>query len=148
MFCVDPKYLYAALRREQYRLQVLDDILVKLNQALFLTKVNLSSAFWQLMLDEKSSLLTAFTALFGRLPFELEESCKIFQKRLVQALDNLECVICVADEVLVYGGTPGEHDKHLENFLERRLQQRICLIAENFDYGVTTVAFFRTHPDR
>lgn len=38
-------------------------------------------------------------------------------------LDNLEDEICVADDVLVYCRKPEEHEEHLEDFLERCLQQ-------------------------
>lgn len=47
----------------------------------------------------------------------------------------MEGVICIANDVLLYGKTPEEHDKHLEDFLEH------CLRTEKFGYRFTTVAF-------
>lgn len=118
---------------------------MELNKTRLFTEADLSSASWKLVLNEKSSLLTTFATPFGRfrwfrLLFGLKLPSEIFQKRLIQAPNNLKGVICFADDVLVYGRTPGEHDKHLEDFLERCMPQGIRRSAEKFDRRLTTVA--------
>jgi len=70
--CIDPK----PLKRERYQIPVIDDVLPDLAEARVLTKVDLASAFWQLELDDESSLLTTFATPHGRyrwlrLPFGL-----------------------------------------------------------------------------
>ena len=52
--------------------------------------------------------MTTFVTPFGRykwlrLPFGLNVSSEIFQKRLNMALEGLEGVMCVADDIIVYG---------------------------------------------
>ena len=89
--CIDPKPLNAALKRERYQIPVIDDVLPDLAEARVFTKVDLASAFWQLELDDESSLLTAFATPHGRyrwlrLPFGLCVSSEIFQKHLNQEL--------------------------------------------------------------
>jgi transposase InsO family protein len=144
--CIDPKPLNAVLRREHYRLPTLDDILPNLAQARFFTKVDLSSAFWQLRLNHKSSYLTTFGTPFGRfrwlrLPFGLKVSSEIFQKRLIQALDNLTGVICVADDVLIFGKTLEEHDDNLTKFFQRCVERGIHLTADKIEYRANSVTF-------
>ena len=85
------------------------------------TKVDLASAFWHLELDDESSLLTTFATPYGwfrwlRLPFGLNVSSEIFQKRLNQELEGLPGVKCIADDVLVYGISEADHDRNLANF--------------------------------
>ena len=106
--CIDPKPLNKALKRNYYQLPVIDDILPELSSAKVFPKLDLNSAFWQLNLDDESSKLTCFKTPFGRLrwrrlPFGLSMSSEIFQHRLNAALEGLPGVICVADDIVVYG---------------------------------------------
>ena len=85
--CIDPKPLNAALKRERYQIPVIDDLLPDVTDACVFTKVDLSSAFWHLELDEKSSVLTTFATPYGRfrwlrLPFGHNVSSVIFWKHL------------------------------------------------------------------
>lgn len=122
--CIDPKPLNEALKRERYQLPVLDELLPELSESRVFTKVDLSSAFWHLELDEESSLLTTFLTPFGRyrwnrLPFGLNISSEIFQKRLHQALEDLPGVICLTDDIIVHGTDEQSHDVNLDKLLGR-----------------------------
>ena len=104
--CIDPRPLNASLRRERYKIPVINDLLPDLTDARVFTKVDLASAFWHLELDYESSMLTTFATPYGRyrwlrLPFGLSVSSEIFQKHLHQALKGLPGVNCIADDVLV-----------------------------------------------
>ena len=88
--CIDPKPLNVVLKRERYQVPFVDDVLPDLAEARVFTKVDLASAFWQLELDDESSLLTTFATPHGRyrwlrLPFGLCVSSEIFQKHLNQS---------------------------------------------------------------
>lgn len=63
--CFDPKPLNAVLKRERYQIPVVDDELPDLAEARVFTKVDLASAFWQLELDDESSLLTTLQLPMG-----------------------------------------------------------------------------------
>ena len=144
--CIDPKPLNLVLRREYFRIPTLEDMLPSLSGATFFTKVDLSSAFWQLKLNEESSYLTTFGTPFGRfrwlrLPFGLKVSSEIFQKRLMQALDRLDGTICIADDVLIFGRTSAEHDENLNKFFARCEDQGIKLSRDKVEYRVSAVTF-------
>ncbi|MES9973437.1 MAG: reverse transcriptase domain-containing protein, partial [Candidatus Thiodiazotropha sp.] len=144
--CIDPKPLNEALRRERHALPTLDDILPDLAQAKYFTKVDLSSAFWHVPLDDQSSYTTTFATPYGRyrwtrLPFGLCVSSEIFQKRLLQAIEGLPGTTCVADDVLIYGATAEEHDKHVQQFLQRCVTKNIKLKPEKLELRRTEVTF-------
>ena len=112
----------AALKRERYQIPVIDDVLPDLAEARVFAKVDLASAFWQLELDDESSLLTTFATPHGRyrwprLPFGLCVSSEIFQKHLNQELLGLSGVKCIADDVLIYGRDDADHHSCLEGFM-------------------------------
>jgi len=136
--CIDPQPLNVALKREHYRLTVLDDILPELRKAQVFSKVDVKHAFWHVKLDDKSSKLTTMITPYGRyrwnrLPFGLKVSSEIFQKRLHAALSNLNGVFAIADDIIVLGcgNTYQEavlnHDENLKNLRERCQLKNIIL---------------------
>ena len=66
--CLAPPELNKALKREHFQLPTLDDMLY--NAKLFST-ADIRSAYWHVLLDEKSSLLTTFSTPYGRYRFWL-----------------------------------------------------------------------------
>lgn len=128
--CIDPRPLNKALKRERYELPVLDDLLPELANAKIFSTLDLKNGFWHVKLDEESSRLTTFSTPFGRykwkrLPFGLSVSSEIFQKRLHQAVGDLPGVLCVADDLMIYGvgetipEAERDHDAKLEKLLSR-----------------------------
>ena len=109
--------------REHFKIPSLDDVLPNLHNARVFTKLDVREAFWHVRLDEQSSLLTTMITPFGRfrrsrLLFGLSVSSEIFQKRLTEALDGLNGVICVADDIVVVGRgetQAGAEKYHTEN---------------------------------
>jgi len=75
---------------------------------------DLQQGYLHLELDDDSCLLTTFATPFGgycwnRLPFGLNISSEIFQKRLCQALEGLEGVWCVVDDIIIAGKDKVDH---------------------------------------
>ena len=105
--CVDR--LNAALKREHYRLTMLDDVLPELKDAKVFSKLDVREAYWHVRLDEPSSELTTMNTPFGRymwkrLPFGLKETSEIFQRKIDEALGNLKGrVFNIADDIIVVG---------------------------------------------
>ena len=128
--CIDPPKLNTALQRERYYLPVMDDILPKLQNAKVFSVLDLKSGYWHVKLDEESSFLTTFNTQFGRyrwlrLPFGLNVSAEIFQRKLHQVLSDIEGIACIADDIIVIGnGVDVEeatkiHDQRLLMLLKR-----------------------------
>nr|XP_058940983.1 uncharacterized protein K02A2.6-like [Pocillopora verrucosa] len=104
------------------------------------------SGYLHCELDHESSLLTTFATPFGRfrwlsLPFGLKVSSEIFQKRLHQALEGLEGVRCIADDVIVWGRSNEEHDARVSLFLQRCSEIGISLNKEKCRFGLREIPF-------
>ena len=144
--CIDPRPLNKALKRERYPLPTLDDVIPKLSKSKVFSKLDLSNAYWHVHLDEESSLLTTFQTPFGRyrwrrLPFGTSVSSELFQKRLDQALEGLDGVIGVTDDVIVHGEDMEEHDRNLKALLERCRKVGIRLNKEKADLRKSEITF-------
>lgn len=144
--CIDPRPLNEVLKREHYKLPVLDDVLPELTSACKFSVCDLKSGYLHCELDHESSLLTTFATPFGRfrwlrLPFGLKVSSEIFQKRLHQALEGLEGVRCIADDVIVWGRSNEEHDARVSLFLQRCSEIGISLNKEKCRFGLREIPF-------
>ena len=93
--CIDPQPLNEALQREYYRLPTFNNVLPTLNNAKIVRKLDIKHAFWHVQLDSQSSLLKTMITPFGRYrcprhPFGLKVSSEIFQRKLNEALRELQ----------------------------------------------------------
>ena len=113
--CLDPHDLNKNVQRPHYPIRTLDDVLTQLNGAKFFTKLDTTSAYWNVMLDRKSSFLTTFNTCFGRYrylrhPMGLKSRMDIFQSKMDECFENLPGVVAIVDDILCYGKTREEHD--------------------------------------
>lgn len=136
--CIDPRELNKALKREQFQIPIMEDILPELSKAKVFTKIDVKSAYWHCKLDYASSILTTFDTPFGRfkwnrLPFGLTTSGETFVRCLHEALQGLPGVFCAIDDIIVTGcgDTHDEavtnHNENLSNLLTRCRAQNIAL---------------------
>ena len=150
--CIDPRPLNTALKRERYQLPVLEDILPELSKAKVFSTVDLKSGYWHCVLAPESSVLTTFATPYGRyrwirLPFGLSASSEIFQKHLTHALESLPGILCIADDILIYGtGETDEeatanHDRSLRDLLQRCKNRGIVLNPDKMKLRMSEVNF-------
>ena len=91
-------------------------------------------AFLNVLLDDKSSYLTTFNTPWGRfrflrIPFGLQMSQDVFQKKIDQVFENCNSAVGIADDIQVCG-TDDNHDLHLHESMERTKKEGIIL---NYD---------------
>ena len=150
--CIDPRPLNTALKRERYQLPVLEEILPELSKAKVFSTVDLKSGYWHCVLAPESSVLTTSATPYGRyrwirLPFGLSASSEIFQKHLTHALESLPDILCIADDILIYGtGETDEeatanHDRSLRDLLQRCKNRGIVLNPDKMKLRMSEVNF-------
>ena len=101
----------------------------ELSNAKVFFKFDPRNGYWHWVLDEESSYPITLQTTWGRyrwlrLPFGLAVSSEIFQKRLILALEGTgpegqDRVVCVADDILVYGVGDNEQRKLMTRCSER-----------------------------
>ena len=140
--CLDPRDLNQAIKRQHYQLPTAEDILSKMAGAKYFSKLDASSGYWQLKLDEESSQLLAFHTPFGRykfkrLPFGVNCASEIFQAEVTEILEGLEGCANAQDDIVVWGDTKDNHDRRLRNVLSRirlsglKLNRSKCIFGSN-----------------
>lgn len=145
--CLDPKDLNKNIKREHYYSRTIDEILPKLHAKKYFSVVDTKKGFWHVELDEESSLLCTFNTPFGRhkfkrLAFGTCVSQDVFQKKLDDIFQNIPNVTGIADDIIVYGETPEEHDKAFINMLNACRQANVGLNSEKLQFKQSKVEFY------
>ena len=130
--CIDPKDLNKEIKREHFQIPTKEEILGKLANAKYLSKMDATAGFHQIQLDKKSSMLTTFNTPFGRyrylrLPMGICSAPEVFHKTMHQFLEDFEGVSVYMDDIVVWGSTEAEHDERLEKTLERLTEVGLVL---------------------
>ncbi len=144
--CVDLKPLNECVLRETHPLPKVDNLLAQLSGATCFSKLDANSGFWQIPLASESRRLTTFITPYGRfcfnkLPFGISSAPEHFQRRMNTILEGLQGVVCLVDDVLVYGSTPENHDVHLHAALKRIETAGVTLNQEKCVFRKTQLRF-------
>ena len=144
--CVDLKPLNAHVLRETHPLPKVDDVLAQLAGAKIFSKLDANSGFWQIPLAESSRLLTTFITPFGRfcfnkMPFGISSAPEHFQRRMSEILEGLPGVVCLMDDILIYGKDKKQHGINLATALNRIQSAKVTLNKEKCEFGKTSIRF-------
>ena len=106
------------------------EITEKLHEAAVFSKLDLTSGYHQLQLDEDSRHLTTFATRKGlfrytRLNFGLSSSTEIFQHGIQQCLEEIPGALNISDDILIFGKDQESHEAALHNALEMFRQKNL-----------------------
>lgn len=109
---------------EEYPLPRVDDLFATLAGGKSFTKLDMSHAYQQLLLDDESKEFVTINThkglfKFNRLVFGVASSPAIFQRTMDSLLQGIPHVACYLDDLLITGATEAEHLGNLEQVLQR-----------------------------
>ena len=118
---------------------------------MFIT-LDAKDGFYQVGLDERSSLKTTFWTPFGRhkclrLPFGINLAPEEFERKLHEKLDGLPGVAVVRDDILVVGCGENEdednrnHDENFSRLLKQACKANLRLNSSKMNLRKTEVKF-------
>ena len=146
------KTVNPVLETDQYPLPRPEDLMTCLTGGCKFTKLDLSSAYQQMVLDDESCPYVTVNTQKGlyrylRLPFGVSSAPAVFQKAMDTILQGLPQVICYLDDILVTGSTPQEHLQNLAVVLERLSQHGIRLKEKKCSFMQDSVDYLGHHID-
>jgi hypothetical protein len=144
--CVDLTALNKGVKREVYPFPKVSDMLSRLSGGRVFSKLDANSGFWQVPLDPECKLLTTFITPWGRfcfrrMPFGISSAPEFFQRAMEKVLSGLSGVICLMDDILVYGKDADQHWSRLRRVLSRIRKAGMTLKKEKCEFGRGTVKF-------
>ena len=148
--CLDPKDLNVAIRREYYPMPTIEEVSTRLNKARFFTVLDAKNGFWQISLDDRSSILTCFNTPVGRyrwkrMPFGINSAPEVWQRTMNQLVEGLKGTEVIHDDFLIFGcgdtDAEADHDRNLKAFLERARECNLRLNADKLKLKMTQVPY-------
>lgn len=151
---INPKLL-----REPYPLPRIDELFAALSGGEQFSKIDLTNAYQQLLLEDESQACTAIsthlgTFVYKRTPFGLSCIPEKFQKFMEDTLRGLSGVVVYLDDIAVTGRDRNEHLANLKRVLERlrdvglRVKYEKCsFLQDSITYVGFVIDKYGLHPD-
>ena len=145
--CLDPRDLNEALEREPYYTWSIEQIMVKFHGMTRFTIADFNKGYWMVELDPESRKYTMMALDIGRfqwtrLPMGSIVAQDIFQRKLDAIFLDVPGVTGIAHDMVIYGRSDLEHDKHLINFLEVCRKNTLTLNPDKMQFRLPQVSFF------
>ena len=144
--CIDPRGLNKAVKRQHYPLLTVDEVISRMPNAKVFSKIDCTSGFWQLELDNESSKLCTFNTPFGRyrylrLPFGIKCASELYQSKMCEMIEDIEGAEVIMDDILIWGRTLEEHDRRLKQVLDKAQKYNLKLSKNKFEFRKTEVTY-------
>ena len=145
--CLDPRDLNEALEREPYYTWSIEEIMAKFHGMTRFTIADFNKGYWMVELDPESRKYTMMALDIGRfqwtrLPMGSIVAQDVFQRKLDGIFLDVPGVTGIADNMVIYGRSDLEHDKHLINFLEVCRKNTLTLNPDKMQFRLPQVSFF------
>jgi transposase InsO family protein len=150
-----------ALLVDRYPLPKIDDLIVRLGESRLFSKIDLSQAYNQIVLDESSicTVINTHRGLFryNRLVFGLASSPGIFQRIMCSVLGGIPNVEVFLDDVVIGGKDVSEHLQALEVVFSRLRRNGLKLKSSKCVFLVNEIKYLgyvlskdgvKTDPDK
>lgn len=135
-----------AIKRRFYKMPTLDEIKVKLFGARYFTKLDLTNAFYHIMLAKKSREMTTFLSpsgmyRFKRLVFGVNCAPEMFQQTMEDILRGISGVIVYIDDLLIYAKEPQELERTTDLVLSALKSNNLTINEGKCEYRKTKLEF-------
>ena len=107
----------------------------------------MKKVYWMVILHPDSRPLTCMLIDIGRfqwtwLPMGTVVTSDVFQKKLDAIFHNVQGVTGIVDNMVIYGKSIKEHDKHFLNFLSIVRKNNLKLNPTKLQFQLKEISFF------
>ena len=131
---------------DRYPIPKIEDLFATLSSGITFTKLDMSQAYQQLLLDDDSKqyvVINTHKGLFkyNRLPFGVSSAPGIFQRVMESVLQGIPGVVVYIDDILVTGQTEAEHLASLKEVLARLSKAGLRLKKNKCEFMLPSVTY-------
>lgn len=135
-----------AIKREYFRMPLIEEMKVKLHGAKFFTKLDLTNAYYHLELCKESRDLTTFLTengmyRFTRLMFGVNCAPEIFQREMCRLLEGVENIIVYIDDILIFADELEKLRETTSHVLQILRTHNLTLNHEKCEYDKEFITF-------
>ena len=149
--CTDFKKVNAVTVPDPFPLPRVEDLLDRVGQSKYLTKLDMTCGYWQVPLDEESIPFSAFVTPSGHfqwryMPFGLRNAPATFSRlvlKLLQGMDNYASAYL--DDIISFGGSWKDHVHHLRSVLTRARDANLALSPSKCQFAAADLGYLGHH---
>lgn len=135
-----------AIKREYFRMPLIDEMKVKLHGSKYFSKLDLSNAYYHLEISPESRELTTFLAecgmyRFKRLMFGVNCAPEVFQREMTRILKDVKNIIVYIDDILIFARTLEELRETVAKVLRILRKNNLTLNVSKCEYDKTQIKF-------
>ena len=124
----------------------MDHLLGQIADAKVMSKLDANSGYYQIVLDPESRELTTFIIplrrfCFIRLIFGITSACEIYQKCMSRLVEGIPGVLCLIDDILVFGKSQEEHDERLHQVFTKLKTAGVTLNQSKCEFSKSSLTF-------
>ena len=144
--CLDLRHLNRVIKRQHYKLPTAEELFSEMHHTKFFTKLDASSGYWLIKVDEESSKLLTFSTPFGRLrfkrlPYGIHSASEVFQKDFEEIIEGCEGARNSQDDIIIWGSTLTQLDSRTGLVLNRIRKSGLKLNKNKCVFGATELIF-------
>lgn len=147
--CIDFSRLNKIIEEESQPFLRIEDIVDKLVDCSYFSKLDLNSAFWSVPLSKEDRFKTAFVTKSGHfqwrvLPFGLKTAPAIFQRILSAVLRKHKCstyAVNYMDDILIFSKSFEDHISQLKNVLNALKKENFKLKFSKCEFAKNRVNY-------
>ena len=145
--CLDPTDLNKYIVRPVCNMYTLEDIVDKLKGATLFAVFDSTKSFFHVPVDEASKKLTAMLTpigifVYNVLAMGLSNATDIFEKCMREIVKDLDGIMNIADDVLVFVVRKEQFQKNVISFLDHCVERDLHLDPDKIQIDVPSVPFF------
>ena len=151
--CGDYKVtINADLDVDSYPLPKPDELFAMLAKGKKFSKLDLSQAYQQLLLDDEAKKYTTINThqglyQYNRLPYGIASAPALFQRTIDTILQGIPHVVCYLDDILITGEDDAEHLRNLEEVFRRLEHHGLHLKKAKCEFMQSSVDYLGYHVD-
>ena len=145
--CIDYRKLNSVTESDPYYMTTLEEILERVGNSRIMSKLDLAKGFYQVEVEPKSQVKTAFVSPFGkfqfqRMPFGLKNAPAVFQRLMEVVLRGCyDCSAPYIDDIIVFSQSVEEHVQHLRCVLAALRKFGLTIKEEKCQFGRERVEY-------
>ncbi len=149
--CVDFREMNERTVADQYPMQNVEDIFMRLGKAKFFTLIDLEKGFHQIPMNEEDKGKTAFYTHKGLyeynvMPFGVRNGPATFQRFIDEKMEDIirKFIEAFIDDLLIYSETLEEHLLHIKELLKRLREAGLTIHPNKIKVCVQEIKYLGT----